>query len=70
MVEAAGGLCLIGEAEAELLFFLRFLASQRNRLYCDETIDLRIASLVDDAHGAASQLCLDRVLADLVCGGH
>ena len=54
MVKTPCGLSLVHEAEPEFLFFLGLLAPQGNGFHRDQAIDLRIAGLVDDAHGAAA----------------
>src|SRR6202035_2520206 len=55
MLETPDRLGFANEAFAELFFLFRFLVEEGNRLQSDQPIDLRVTSLVYDAHGAAPQ---------------
>jgi hypothetical protein len=56
MREAARGFRFPEETLAILQLLLRRLAGQRNGLYRDEAVDLRVASLVNNTHGSPTQL--------------
>jgi len=64
MLETPYRLGFANKALAKLLFLFRFLVVQGNRLQGDQPVDLRIASLVNDAHGSASQLRYDLIPAE------
>src|SRR5712672_179300 len=61
MRQAARSLRFPKEALAIVEFLFRGLASQRNGLYRDDAIDLRIARLIDNTHGSPTQLGEDLV---------
>ena len=64
MMQASGGLGFVEKSAAKFCFFLGLLPVQRNGLQGDDSVDLRIARLVDDAHGSAAQLADDLVPAE------
>src|SRR5580765_999388 len=66
MVQASCGLRFIQETQPEFLFFLGFLAPEGHGLHGNQAVNLRIASLVDDAHGAAAEFREDLVSAKLI----
>src|ERR1700704_5332593 len=61
MRQAARSFRFPEESLAILKLLFRGLASQRNGLYRDDAIDLRIACFVDNTHGSTPQLGEDLV---------
>ena len=64
VMQSACGLRFVHEAKAKFLFCVGFLPPQRNGLHRDQAFDLRVASLVDDAHGSPTQFADDLVSAE------
>ena len=63
VVEASRSLSFKQEALTEFFFLFRRLAMQRDGLDRDQAIDLRVAGLVDHAHGSAAEFGNDLVAA-------
>src|SRR5216684_4809886 len=61
MRQAARSFRFPKEALTIVKLLFRGLASQRNGLYRDDAIDLRIARLIDNTHGSPTQLGEDLV---------
>jgi hypothetical protein len=55
MVQASGGLRFANKSLAEFFFLLRIVPADGKGLYRDLAIDLRVARLVDHAHGAPAE---------------
>ena len=64
MLQASGGLRFAEKSFAEFLFFFWFMAAKQDGLDRDQAVDLRIARLIDDAHGAAAQFPEDLVASE------
>ena len=70
MDEPPGGLRLVLEAREDDLALALFEQHLLDHLERDVALDLRVHALVDDAHAAAADHPLDRVLADAFRDGH
>src|SRR5712671_3078739 len=61
MRQAARSFCFPNETLAIVKLFFGGLPSQRNSLYRDDAVNLRVARFIDNTHGSPAQLAEDLV---------